>query len=137
MNRFWKFTIGAGLLLAALVAAGAEALGGWAGSEWRVPVYAGGAAGLILNAVGLPFVLKLASLPPTAEASRRFWAIWGAGILARLFLILGLALTLLACFPQQALPAVLPMAAVYLLGMFAESAWLAHRLFRMDKAKHG
>jgi len=123
------------LVLAAqviLAAAVAEGVGAWVGSEYRHPIYAGGAAGVLLTLLGLPFALKLARLGETKDSSGKFWAWWGAGLLMRLFLLLGLALLLNATFREQPVAALLALLGSYLIGMFAEAGWLAAKLIAVD-----
>ena len=124
-------------MLLALVSGGVEGLSVWLGDAFRWPLYLGAAACLALSAVGLPFALKLSRLPLTPASSARFWRLWGLGVLLRLFLIAGLTFALLAHFAARGAPAVLAMALLYLVGMFAESGWLARRLWEMDEKAHG
>jgi hypothetical protein len=116
--------------LAGLVVATAEILGG----AMRIPVYAGGIAGLVAGAVGLVFAIKLARLD-LKEESNAFWKWWGGGMLVRLVLIGTLGIALSAEFKEQPAAALLTMMGVYLLSMFAESAWLAQIFFNADKKK--
>lgn len=124
-----KFPTGLALLgfglLAAGVAGAAEGLSRAFGAELRVPIYAGGCAGILLGLVGIPFAVKLAGIAGAKDESGAFWRWWGLGMLSRLGLMLVLALSLAAAFDKQAMPALLSMVAAYLVGMFAEAGWLA------------
>jgi hypothetical protein len=120
---------GISVLLMGLVVAAAEGLSG----EMRVPIYAGGAAGLIAAGVGLAFAVKIARLDLAADKNGAFWKWWGGGMMARFGLVATLGLILMAVFPKQPAAALFSMMGVYLLGMFAESAWLAQVFFKADK----
>ncbi len=131
-----------GLVLVSLMAAGLSAalaagicelgLIGKFGAEIRAPYFSGVGAGLVLALVGLPFAVKLAAIGAAPEATGGFWKWWGAGLLLRMALMLVLALTLMAVFAKFPAAALLPMSGVYLVGMFAEAAWLAKFLFGKD-----
>ena len=111
--------------LAALIAVAAESLACLWDAGLGTQVYAGGLAGLLLVLAGVPFAAKLARIK---EAGARFWKWWGAGVLVRLVLLLVLAVALGVLFPEGPAGALLSMAVLYLIGMFAEAAWLAKRL---------
>ena len=114
-------------LIIGLIVAAAEVLGRYR-SEWRVPLYAGGVAGIGVCLGGLPFAAKLVKLGTDPGAA--FWKWWGAGILARLTLMTGAAGVLALMYGgKQVIAAILCMFGVYLAGMFAESAWVAKCFF--------
>jgi len=122
---------GALLGLAALIAAAAELLARLGDASLRMQVYAGGSAGVLLGVAGLPFAAKLARLE---DAGARFWKWWVAGVLTRLALLLLLAVFLGVWFPAGPAVALLSMAAVYLICMFSEVAWLAKRIVERPQA---
>ncbi|MGD0094484.1 MAG: hypothetical protein ABSE73_31635, partial [Planctomycetota bacterium] len=55
---------------------------------------------------------------------------WGGGLLVRLVLLVGFALALVRYFKPAAGAGLLTLAAVYLVGMFAEAVWVASVFFR-------
>src|SRR5208337_843483 len=97
--------------LAAVVAVAAEGSARFFNGDLRLPVYAGGAAGIALGLAGLPFAVKLAKVEPPDEAA--FWKWWGGGVLTRLFLLLALALGLGACFKEHLAAALLTLTGAY------------------------
>ncbi|MFH0939191.1 MAG: hypothetical protein V1899_07920 [Planctomycetota bacterium] len=128
MSRFSLVQACVGLLaLGGLLAAAAEIMARLLDCGLRVPIYAGGAAGLLLVVVGLPFAAKLTGVATSDDAS--FWKWWGTGLLTRMILLLILALALAAYFSERRAAALLSMISVYLIGMFVEAAWLAKRFF--------
>ena len=116
------------VLLAAGVAAAAEGIAHFFNGDLRLPVYAGGIAGIVLGLTTLPFAVKLAKLDK--QAGMIFWRWWAGGVLARLFLLIVLALGLGFKFREHCAAALLALGCVYLAGMFAEAFWLARRLWR-------
>lgn len=115
----------------AMVAA-AEAVNAWVGSEFRTPIYAGGTAGIFVTLLGLPFALVLARVGEQNDSGGQFWVWWGAGLMVRLVVALGLAVAL-NIFSAQPTAALLALVGSYLIGMFAEAGWVAARLIKMDK----
>jgi hypothetical protein len=122
-----------GVVLSGLVVAAAELLGAHYDPAARMPAYVGGAAGLAAAGLGLIFALKLARLDLSKDTDGAFWKWWGGGMLARFFLIGALGLILSRVFEKQAAAALLTMMAVYLMGLFAETAWLAQIFFNAGK----
>jgi hypothetical protein len=123
-----------GLLLTAvlavgLVVAGAEGVSAWLDQDLRIPVYIGGAVGLLLTALGIPFVRKLSRIG-LGDTSGAFWKWWGAGLLVRLAVMLTAGVGLGLAFRDRHVAVLLSMVGVYLIGMFAEAAWLARLLFQ-------
>jgi hypothetical protein len=104
-------------------------------AEWLL-VYGGAAAGVGMCTLGWPFTVKLAGMP-LESGQARFWKWWATGLLVRSGLSLTVALLLMSCDGPHRVAATLTLAAVYLVGMFAETAWLSRRLALMDKRKHG
>jgi hypothetical protein len=123
------------LVVLALLAGVAEVLAHFMSSDVRLPIYCGGAAGVVLGLAAIPFMLKLAELAGRQDNSGAFWKWWGGSLLARLFTMLGMALTLISWFESQATAALLSLIAVYLIGMFVEAAWLANVFIQADKKK--
>ena len=115
--------------LGVAVAAAAETLG----AERRWAVYAGGAAGVLLSAAGLPFAWKLSRLADAPARDTRFWKWWGGGVLVRLALLGAFAGVLMWQFKAGTNAGLLTMGAVYLIGMFAEAAWVAAVFFKAAK----
>ena len=124
-------------VLAGLIVACAELLGAYYDPAARIPAYAGGAAGLAAAGVGLIFALKLARVDLSKDSDGTFWKWWGGGMLARFFLIGVLGLVLSVIFKKQSAAALLTMMAVYLAGLFAETAWLAQIFFNAGKKNSG
>ena len=121
---------GLGLVgLGVAVAAVAETLG----AERRWAVYAGGAAGVLLSAAGLPFAWKLSRLTDAPARDTRFWKWWGGGVLLRLVLLGAFAGVLMWQLKAGANAGLLTMGVVYLIGMFAEAMWVAGMFFRAAK----
>ena len=127
----WVLAAVSFLIVSGLVAAAAEMLGAWCDQAMKLPVYAGGAAGIILGAAGLPFARKLSSLQRGENVS--FWRWWGAGILTRMLLAMVFAAVLANRYKEQMAAALFSMSAVYLTGMFGETAYLATVFFESDK----
>jgi hypothetical protein len=119
------------LILAAALAAGAELLAVWLGPALRTAVYVGGVAGLAVTLMGVPFAARLSRLG--ADTGAAFWRWWAAGFLSRLVVLVAAAFGLAAFAGEQAAAAILTLGAVYLVGMFAETGWLATRLFAEAK----
>ena len=132
MSAFLRATAIGALILAALVALVTEGVSWLKGSEWRLPLYWGGAAGFGLNLIGYPFALKMAVLPAEkvkAGASINWWV---GGVLARL---VGLAIfikLLKGRFGDYERFVVMMTIGVYMAGMLAELAWLGRRFNAMD-----
>ena len=121
----------AGLVfLTGLVIAAAEVLGAVLNLAIRIPIYAGGLAGIAIGIGGLLFAVKLSNLKRGSDAG--FWKWWGTGMLTRLFLLLGFSMLLAWQFKNQMTAALLAMAVIYLMSMFAEAAWLAKVFFTTD-----
>ena len=121
-------------LISSGVAAGlsiiaAEVLGHKFGDVVRSGCYWGTAAGVVLALVGLPFAIKMASFGKQPDKGGMFWIWWGVGMIARLMLLVALSLALLATYLEQSMAPLLSMMGVYLVGMLAESAWVARLLF--------
>ena len=116
--------------LAVVTAAVAEVLARCGAEHPRCPIYAGGLAGIALGLAGVPFAAKLARM---REPGGAFWKWWGGGLLARLFLMLALAMVLGVLFHEQAAAPLLTMGAVYVVAMLGEAAWLARRVIEADK----
>lgn len=133
MSGFLRATAVGVVLLAGLLVVVIEGICWWKGSEWRGPLYWGGAAGFGLNLLGYPFMLKLAALPESAVKSGSAISWWVAGVLVRLAGIAGMMVAIKGRFPSHEREAVLTAVAVYMAGMFAELAWLARRFNSMDK----
>ena len=118
------------LALGCLLTVAAEIMAQWIDRDLRVPIYAGGASGLLLVVAGLPFAAKLTKVAASADAL--FWKWWGTGLLIRMVLLLILALVLTNYFLEQRAAALLSMIGVYLVGMFVEAAWLAKSFFSVN-----
>ena len=116
----------------------AEVMSARNGGVGRAGFYGGIAAGGLLAVVGIPFAAKAGSIGGDPDAGAAFWKWWGAGVLARMALLMIFIFALMALFADQPAAALLTMAGVYMAGLFAESAWLARALFRFNStdAKH-
>lgn len=122
-----KILAGSLLVLAAMVVLAAECAGKWFDAAMRLQVYAGGVAGLIVGAAGLPFAVRVSRLAAGPETERSFWRGWGGGVLARLVALSGLAVWFAMRF-ERPVAALLAMGIVYLGCMFAETWWAAKRI---------
>jgi len=122
-------------ILALLVIGSAEVLERAYAPGLRVPVYVGGMAGLVLALLGMLIALRLARFASSGAEDQGFWKWWGGGLLLRFVLggIAGVVLMGLKLGP----PALLTMAAVYLAGMFVETALLAQMFFLKADQKAG
>ena len=126
------------VVLAVLVVLAIEGLcwaQGWTATEngeLRRGLYWGGAAGFLINLLSYPFMLILAALPPEKVRAGAQWNWWLYGVLARLAGVVGLMLALRGKFPGHERTVTLMAMAVYLVGMFAELAWIARRFNAMD-----
>jgi hypothetical protein len=100
----------------------------------RTAYYGGIAAGGVLAAVGIPFAAKLGGIGGKQDAGAAFWKWWGAGMIIRMALLLIFAFTLMALFREHPAVALLTMGGVYMAGMFAEAAWVAKTLFKMNSS---
>jgi hypothetical protein len=89
VSAFLRATAIGALVLGALVALVTEGVSWFKGSEWRLPLYWGGAAGFGLNLIGYPFMLKMATLSPEKVKAGGSINWWVGSVLARL---VGLAL---------------------------------------------
>jgi hypothetical protein len=118
-------------ILAGLVAGVSEVMGAWLGAAARISSYLGGAAGLLIVLAGIPFMVKLGSISLRKDGAH-FWGWWGAGALVRVALLVPLAIVLAFKLSDTALVALMVMAGVYLLGMFAESAYVAWLCFAQN-----
>ena len=105
------------------------------GSGWRAPLYWGGAAGIAINLLAVPFVWKIAVLPAAAGRDKAFWKWWGLSFFVRLLSLGGFAFGLCSYFSGQEHVTLLAMMGAYLPGMFVESAWLGRRLVTADTEK--
>ncbi len=133
-----QFKSGAAGLVALLLltAVCAEALGRLISPDLRIQIYAGGAGGIVISAVGFAVALKLTRLGRGASDAA-FWKWWGGGMLVRMFLLLGLALILAVLFEGRPAAALLALAGVYLVGMFGEAFWLSKQLLKNGSSGHG
>lgn len=123
MSGFPIGTTCAGLVvLASLVMGMAEVLATFLGRSVRPPVYAGSLAGITIGIGGWLCAVKLASIKNKPEAV--FWKWWGIGMLTRLVLMFVFSMVLAWQFKEQMTVALLTMAVIYLISMFAEAAWL-------------
>ena len=121
-----------GLLLATLLAA--EALG------QRTEIYCGAAGGALVGLVGILFGARIAAKHRAAKTRKDgawdVWALWGVGMLARLALLGVLALVFWKGLALDLPPAMLSLAAVYLVLLFWEAAWL-HRILVQNNGRNG
>lgn len=97
----------------------------------RAPVYGGATGGLALALVGAAFAARMVRAHH-AGGGWDVWALWGAGFLARLALLGVLAWFFWRTWEAQAAAAMIALAAVYLAGLFWETAWLYRRLIPSD-----
>jgi hypothetical protein len=123
------------LAIMALLVGATEVVVKFWGGALRLPMYCGGMAGLVLGVVAIPFLLQLKAMAGVKDASGAFWKWWGAGLLLRMVILLGMALGLMSWFRQQSTAALLSLLAVYLIGMFVEAAWLASVFIQSDTKK--
>ena len=132
MKRFLIASLVGAAVLAGLLALVIEWVCLTYGMEWREPLYWGGAAGFLINALGYPFMLKLATMSRDDVKAGKSWNWWLPGVLARM---VGIGLTASAMrgrFSGHENGVTLTMVAVYMAGMFAELAWIGKRFNAMD-----
>lgn len=112
----------------------AELLAPRYGDGIKLAIYQGGIAGGVLGLIGLPFAIVLSRIGKGGTNDARFWTWWGSGFLLRLAL-LGVASKVLdaVCATEFHTAASMTMAALYLIGMFSEMAWLASVLLKNEK----
>lgn len=87
--------------------------------------------GLVLAGTGVCFAVRIAArhkaMQTAKDGSWDVWTTWGVGVLLRLFL-LGLMTWAVWAFCERFALAMLVLSAVYLVGLFVETAWLYRRL---------
>lgn len=121
--------IGAGIVFAV-----ASLLASRYGAGIHVPVCAGGMAGIALALSGIPFAAMLERVSIRKDSDGEFWGWWGGGLLVRMALLLGFSQVL--DYPNYPSAASMTMMGVYLVGLFAEVAWLSQKLLKADKKPH-
>ncbi len=104
-------------------------------AEWlgvRIAIYSGALGGMLLGLVGYLVAVHIAARQrevPRAQAGRwDIWTCWGSGMLVRLVLLGLLALAYGYLLPLEYPTALLSLAAVYLVLLSWETAWLYYEL---------
>ncbi len=132
MKRFLLASLLGGLVLLGLLALVIELVCKTKGEEWREPLNLGGLAGVMINLLGFPFIVKLAVLSPEEVRAGSSWVWWLPGVLARMIGVGVSAAVLRGKFPGHENGVTLMMISVYMAGMFAELAWIGRRFNAMD-----
>lgn len=137
MKDFLIWTALTFVALTVLLVAGVEGICLLDKDAPRIALYAGGASGLAINVLSVPFFAILASLPKSVVQQSAFWLWWGSAFLARFFGLGVMGFVLNWKFRGQEMAALMAMMALYLPGMLSESVWLAKRYSTMGKDEHG